>query len=55
MALGDLDSYMKKNETQPPTYTIDNSEHKMDRILKYKLQQHKSPRREHSQENLGIP
>ena len=22
MVLGDLDSYMQKNETQPPTYTV---------------------------------
>ena len=53
MVLGDLDSYMqKKNETQPPTYTIHKNKLKMDKRLKCKSQNHKSPRGEHKQENL---
>ena len=35
--LGDLDSYMQKNETRPPTYTIHKNKIKMDKRLKYKL------------------
>ena len=50
MVLGDLDSYMKKNETQAQTYTIHKNKVKMDKRLKYKLQHHRTPRREHSQE-----
>ena len=52
MVLGDLDSYMQKNETQPSTYTIHKNKLKMDKRLKYKLRHHKSPRGEHRQENL---
>ena len=36
MVLGDLDSYIKKNETQSPTYTIDKNEFKVDKRCKYK-------------------
>ena len=43
MVLGDLDSYVQKNETQPPTYTIHKNKLKMDKRLKYKSQQHKIP------------
>ena len=35
MVLGDLDSYMQKNETRPPTYTIHKNKLKMDKRLKY--------------------
>ena len=35
MVLGELDSYMQKNETQPPTDTIHKNKLKMDKILKY--------------------
>ena len=44
MVLGDLDSYMQKNETQSPTYTIHKNKFKVDKRLKYKTWQHKSPR-----------
>ena len=37
MVLGDLDSYMQKNETQSPTYATHKNEHKMDKRLKYKF------------------
>ena len=36
MVLGDLDSYVQKNETQSPTYTIHNNKFKVDKRLKYK-------------------
>ena len=36
MVLGDLDSYMQKNETRPPTYTTCKNKLKMDERLKYK-------------------
>ena len=36
MALGDLDSYVQKNETRSPTYTIHENKLKMDKRLKYK-------------------
>ena len=36
MMLGDLDSYMQKNETQPPIYTIQKNTLKMDKRFKYK-------------------
>ena len=55
MVLGDLDSYMQKNETRSPTYTIHKNKLKMDNRLKYKLQHHKSPTGEHKQENLKYP
>ena len=53
MLLGDLDSYMRKNETWPPTYTIYKNKLKMDKRLKFKLQHHKSPRGEYREENLS--
>ena len=37
MVLGDLASYMQKNETQPPTYAINENKLKMDKRLKYKF------------------
>ena len=37
MVLGDVDSYMQKNETQSPTYTIHTNKLKVDKRLKYKL------------------
>ena len=52
MVLGDLDSYMQKNETRSPTYTTHKNKLKMDKRLKYKLRHHKSPKGEHRQENL---
>ena len=36
MVLGDLDSYMLTNETQPPTYTIDKNKLNLDKRFKYK-------------------
>ena len=36
MFLGDLDSYMQKNETQSPTYTIHKNKFKVDKRLKRK-------------------
>ena len=36
MVLGDLDRYMRKNETHPPTYTIHQEKNQMDKRLKYK-------------------
>ena len=33
MVLGDLDSYMQKNETRSPTYTIHKNKFKMDKDL----------------------
>ena len=35
--LGDLDSYVQKNETRSPTYAIRENKLKMDKRLKYKL------------------
>ena len=35
MALGDLDSYMQKNETRCPTYAIHKNKLKVDKRLKY--------------------
>ena len=37
MVLGDLDSYVQKNETRSPTCTIHKNDFKMDERLKYKL------------------
>ena len=53
MVLGDLGSYMQKNETQPPTNTIHKTKN-MDKRLKYKSWHHKSSRREHWQEKSHI-
>ena len=36
MVLGDLDSYVQKNETQSPPYTIHKNKLKVDKIPKYK-------------------
>ena len=36
MVLGDLDSYMQKNETRSPTYTIHRKKLIVDKRLKYK-------------------
>ena len=35
MVLGDLDSYVQKNETRSPTYAIHENKLKMDKRLKY--------------------
>ena len=35
--LGDLDTYMQRNETRSPTYTIHKNKLKVDKRLKYKL------------------
>ena len=40
MVLGDLDSYMQKNETQLSTYTIRKNKFKVDKKLKYKSFSH---------------
>ena len=37
MVLGDLESYMQKNENRSPTYTIHKNKFKVDKRLKYKL------------------
>ena len=37
MVLGDLDSYMQKNEARSPTYAIQKNKLKMDKRLKYEL------------------
>ena len=42
--LGKLDSYLQKNDTKPPTYTIHQNKLKMDKRLKCKLWHNKSPR-----------
>ena len=55
MVLGDLDSYMKKNETWPPTYTIHKNKLRMGKRFKYKSQCHKSPRGEHGRKISDIP
>ena len=52
MVLGDVDSYMQKNETQSPTYMIHRNKFKVDKSLIYKSQHHKGARGEHRQENL---
>ena len=36
MVLGDLDSYVQKNETRSPIYAIHKSKFKVDKIVKYK-------------------
>ena len=47
MVLGDVDSYIEKNETQALTYTIHKNKFKVDKRLKYKSWHRKSPRGEH--------
>ena len=37
MVLGDLDSYVQKNETRSPTYTLHKIKFKVDKRLKCKL------------------
>ena len=49
MVLGELDSYMQKNETQALTYSIHKNKLKIDKRFKHKLPQHKSPRGKHRQ------
>ena len=36
MVLGDLESYVQKNETRSPTFAIQKNKLKMDKRLKYK-------------------
>ena len=36
MVLGDLDSYVQKNETRSPAYAIHENKFKVDKRLKYK-------------------
>ena len=36
MVLGDMDSYVQKDESRSPTYAIDKSKFKVDKRLKYK-------------------
>ena len=36
MLLGDLDSYMQKNDTQSPTYATHKNKLQVDKRLKYK-------------------
>ena len=40
MVLGELDSYMQKNETQAPNYTIHKNKLKVDKRFKYKSWHH---------------
>ena len=35
MVLGDLDKYMQKNKTRPPTYTIHQNKLRMDKKFKW--------------------
>ena len=42
MVLGDLDSYMQKNETRAPTYTIHKNKFKVDKRFKYVMTPFKS-------------
>ena len=44
--------HAKKNETRPPTYTIQKNKLKIDERVKYKSWHHKSPKGEHRQGNL---
>ena len=55
MVLGDLDSYMQKNETRSPTYTIGQNKLKRHKQLIYKSWCYKSPRGKHSHENFRYP
>ena len=52
MVLGDLDSYVQKNETRSPAYTIHKKKFKVDKRLKCKSLYHKNVRGKHWQENL---
>ena len=52
MVLGDLDSYVKENETRSPTYAIHKNKLQMDKRLTYKSQRCKCPRGEHWQDIL---
>ena len=52
--LGELDSYMQKNETRSPTYTKHKNKFRVDKRRKYKSSHHKSPRRKQQQENLTL-
>ena len=52
MVLGDMDSYVQKNEIRSPTYTIHKNKFKVGKRLKYKSLHHKTPRGKHWQENL---
>ena len=52
MVLGDMDSYVQKNETRSPTHAIHKNKLEMDKRHKYKLGYHKSPRGKYRQENL---
>ena len=47
-----MESYMQKNETWLPNYTIHKNKFKVDKRLKYKLWHHKSPRGKQRQENI---
>ena len=42
MVLGELDSYMQKNETRAPTYTIHKNKFKVDKRFKYVMTPFKS-------------
>ena len=37
MVLGDLDSYVQKNETRSPIYAVHKNKLRLDKRLKYKL------------------
>ena len=55
MVLGDLEGYMQKIETWPPTYTTHKNTLRMDKCLKYKSWYDKSPRRAHRQQIFRYP
>ena len=55
MVLGDMDSYMQKNETLSPTYTTHKNKFKVEKRLKYKLWHHKSPRANIGRKISDIP
>ena len=54
MMLGDLDSYMQKNEAGPPTYTTRKNKLKGNKRFKYKSH-YISPRGEHRRKISDIP
>ena len=53
MVLGDLDSYMQKNETRSPTYTIHKNKLKVDKRLKYKSRHYNILRGKHKHEYVN--
>ena len=52
MVLGGLDSYVQKNQTRSPPYTVHKNKFRVGKRLKYKSLHHKSPRGKHLQDDL---